>query len=135
MTTFTTNDGVELDYQDTGGDVASASFTCDTRFDDEPRRRDASFGPTAIDRLLAANRYLVLGTAGESGDPSVSPVSFALVESQGPDTGAQPRDQFVRGPVRPRLQQRHSKSVRAVGSPVIHRAWQKLQPGCDRLCS
>lgn len=32
---------------------------------------------SAVDRVLAANRYLVLGTADEDGQPWVSPVFFA----------------------------------------------------------
>jgi len=34
----------------------------------------------AIDRVLAANRYLVLGTADETGQPWVSPVFFARLD-------------------------------------------------------
>ena len=34
----------------------------------------------AIDRVLAANRYLVLGTADEAGQPWVSPVFFARLD-------------------------------------------------------
>src|SRR4051794_33719207 len=37
---------------------------------------------SAVDRVLAANRYLVLGTVGEDGQPWVTPVFFAPV---GPD--------------------------------------------------
>lgn len=33
--------------------------------------------PSAMDRVLAANRYLVLGTADGDGDPWVTPVFFA----------------------------------------------------------
>jgi uncharacterized protein YhbP (UPF0306 family) len=40
-----------------------------------------AFGPAAVDRILAANRYLVLGTADDNGDPWVSPVFFVLVDS------------------------------------------------------
>lgn len=35
---------------------------------------------SAIDRVLAANRYLVLGTADEKGDPWVTPVFFAPLD-------------------------------------------------------
>jgi uncharacterized protein YhbP (UPF0306 family) len=35
---------------------------------------------SAIDRVLAANRYLVLGTADGNGDPWVTPVFFAPIE-------------------------------------------------------
>jgi uncharacterized protein YhbP (UPF0306 family) len=35
----------------------------------------------AVDRVLAANRYLVLGTADEAGQPWLTPVFFALLES------------------------------------------------------
>lgn len=34
---------------------------------------------SAVDRVLAANRYLVLGTADENGQPWVTPVFFAPV--------------------------------------------------------
>ncbi|MFD2077532.1 Pyridoxamine 5'-phosphate oxidase [Actinopolymorpha cephalotaxi] len=34
-----------------------------------------------VDRLLAANRYLVLGTADEDGNPWVSPVFFAPLDA------------------------------------------------------
>jgi nitroimidazol reductase NimA-like FMN-containing flavoprotein (pyridoxamine 5'-phosphate oxidase superfamily) len=37
----------------------------------------APFDPAVIGRLLAANRYLVLGTADDNGSPWVSPVFFA----------------------------------------------------------
>ena len=33
---------------------------------------------SAIDRVLAANRYLVLGTADEDGRPWVTPVFFEI---------------------------------------------------------
>ena len=35
---------------------------------------------SAADRVLAANRYLVLGTADENGNPWVSPVFFAPLD-------------------------------------------------------
>lgn len=35
---------------------------------------------SAVDRVLAANRYLVLGTADEGGQPWVTPVFFAPLE-------------------------------------------------------
>jgi uncharacterized protein YhbP (UPF0306 family) len=35
---------------------------------------------SAVDRVLAANRYLVLGTADEDGQPWVTPVFFALLD-------------------------------------------------------
>jgi nitroimidazol reductase NimA-like FMN-containing flavoprotein (pyridoxamine 5'-phosphate oxidase superfamily) len=47
-----------------------------SRPDEAPRTIDRS----AIDRALAANRYLVLGTAGPNGDPWVSPVFFAPLD-------------------------------------------------------
>ncbi len=35
---------------------------------------------SAVDRVLTANRYLVLGTADEDGQPWVAPVFFALLD-------------------------------------------------------
>ena len=35
---------------------------------------------SAVDRVLAANRYLVLGTADEDGQPWVTPVFFAPLD-------------------------------------------------------
>lgn len=40
----------------------------------------ATIDPTAAGRALAANRYLVLGTADEDGAPWVSPVFFATLD-------------------------------------------------------
>ncbi|GAA1719865.1 pyridoxamine 5'-phosphate oxidase family protein [Fodinicola feengrottensis] len=47
------------------------------------KRVEAAAGkidPSAIDRVLAANRYLVLGTADENGVPWVTPVFFAPLD-------------------------------------------------------
>jgi uncharacterized protein YhbP (UPF0306 family) len=40
----------------------------------------ATVDPAVIDRVLDANRYLVLGTADENGLPWVSPVFFAMLD-------------------------------------------------------
>ncbi|SEE70385.1 pyridoxamine 5'-phosphate oxidase family protein [Ruania alba] len=44
--------------------------------------RRAMIDRSAVARVLAANRYLVLGTADEDGEPWVSPVFFALLDPE-----------------------------------------------------
>jgi uncharacterized protein YhbP (UPF0306 family) len=42
--------------------------------------RGATVDLAAIDRIVAANRYLVLGTVDENGRPWVSPLFFAMLD-------------------------------------------------------